>query len=148
MQSENSIEIDAPAGVVWDTFVDVEHWPDWTASVKRVRPLDGPSIEVGNRFEIEQPRLPRLVWRVTEVVTGSSWAWQVRSVGSTTTASHEVVASGPDRTVVRQVIDRRGPLGILAGVLTRRLTRRYLDLEAHGLRARAEQLRRLDASAG
>ena len=146
MISENSIEIDAPARLVWDVFADVERWPEWTASMKSVRPLDGPGIEVGRRFEIKQPKLPTFVWHVTEVVPGASWAWRQHSPGGTTIASHEVVSVAPERTLVRQRIDQRGPVGVVVGVLMRRLTNRYLDLEGQGLKARTEQLRRRDAA--
>ena len=78
MISDAHIEIDASAGVVWDVFVDVERWPEWTASVERIVALDGPAIEVGNRFEIKQPRMPTLVWEVTEVRPGVSWTWRQR----------------------------------------------------------------------
>jgi hypothetical protein len=50
------------------------------------------------------------------------------------------------RTLVRQRIDQRGPIGVAVGALMRRLTKRYLHLEAQGLKARSEQLRRRDAS--
>lgn len=146
MITENSIEIGAPAAVVWDVFVDVQRWPEWTASVERVTPLDGPDIALGKRFEIKQPRFPKLVWEVTAVDPGVAWTWRQRSVGGTTLATHEVMQQRDDRTVVRQRIDQRGPIGAVIGVLTRRLTRRYLDLEAKGLKARAEESRRRDAS--
>jgi hypothetical protein len=48
---------------------------------------------------------------------------------------------------VRQRIEQRGPLGALVGVMLRRLTRRYLELEAQGLKARSEKQRRRGASA-
>jgi len=139
MITDNSIEIYASAQSVWDVFVAVEHWPEWTASVQRIVPLDGASIEVGNRFEIKQPRLPNNTWEVTEVEPGVSWTWCQRSPGATTFASHEVVSLGPERTLVRQRIDHRGPAGIVVGVLTRSLTKRYLALEASGLKARSEE---------
>ena len=132
-----TIEIEAPAAVVWDVFVDVERWSEWTASIEAIVPLDGPQIAVGRRFEIKQPRMPKLVWEVTEVDPGVSWTWRQRSLGSTAFASHEVTAIDPERTAVRQTIDQRGPLGLVVGLLMRRLTRRYLDLEAEGLRARS-----------
>jgi hypothetical protein len=49
---------------------------------------------------------------------------------------------GEGRTLVRQRIDQRGPVGLLVGVLMRRTTRRYLQLEAEGLRARCEAMSR------
>jgi hypothetical protein len=140
----SSIQIDASPRSVWDVFVEVERWPEWTASVQRIVPLDGPGIEVGNRFEIKQPRLPTLTWEVTEVEPGVSWTWCHRSPGATTFASHDVVADGTERTLVRQRIHQRGPVGVMVGALMRRLTKRYLDLEARGLKARSEESRPSD----
>jgi uncharacterized membrane protein len=146
MITDSSIEIDAPAAHVWDVFADVERWPEWTASVERIVALDGPGIEVGKRFQVKQPRLPNLVWEVTEVEPGASWRWRQRSPGGTTFATHEVVARDADSTLVRQRIDQRGPVGVVVGLIMRGLTRRYLDLEAQGLKSRSEQPRRRDAS--
>ena len=146
MITESSVEIDAPTAVVWDVFADVERWPEWTASVERIVALDGSGIEVGKRFEIKQPRLPNLVWEVTKVDPGVSWTWRQRSAGGSTLATHEVLAAGADRTLVRQRIDQRGPAGVVVGVLMRRLTRRYLELEAQGLKRRSEQLSMPDGS--
>jgi uncharacterized membrane protein len=146
MITDSSIEIDAPPTLVWSVFADVERWPEWTASVERVLALDGPGIGVGKRFEIKQPRLPKVVWQVIEVDPGVSWTWRQRSPGATTLASHELVPLEAERTLVRQRIDQHGPVGLAVGVLMRRLTRRYLDLEAQGLKSCSEQLRRQDAS--
>jgi hypothetical protein len=136
--TEGRVEVAASAAAVWSVFADVERWPEWTASVDRLVALDGPGLEVGKRFAISQPRFPRLVWEVTEVDPGAAWTWRHRSPGGTTIAVHEVVALGPDRTLVRQRIDQRGPVGVLVGLLVRPLTRRYLDMEARGLKARVE----------
>jgi uncharacterized membrane protein len=148
MITDSQVEIAAPAPIVWDVFADVERWPEWTASVERIVPLDGRGIEVGNRFEIKQPRLPNLRWEVTEVEPGVSWTWRARSPGGTTFASHEVVPQEAGRTLVRQRIEQRGPVGRAVGVLMLRLTKRYLDLEAQGLKARSEERRRRDAPPG
>jgi uncharacterized membrane protein len=145
MITESSIEIDAPASTVWNVFVDVERWPEWTPSVRRIVALDGPDIRTGNRFEIRQPRLPKLVWEVTAVEPGGSWTWRQRSPGGTTLATHEVIGQGPERTLVRQRIEQRGPVGTAVGLLMARLTRRYLALEGQGLKARSERARSTDA---
>src|SRR4051812_33702777 len=110
MITDSSVEIDAPNHLVWDVFTDVERWPEMTASVTRLTALDGPGIVVGKRFAITQPRMPKeLVWEVTQVDPGVSWTWRQKAPGATTLATHEVVAQGPDRTVVTQRIDQRGP---------------------------------------
>jgi uncharacterized membrane protein len=144
MITECGIDVDAPASVVWDVFSDVERWPEWTASITRLVGLDGPGIAVGRRFEIKQPRMPKLVWEVTEVSPGQSWTWVQRSPGGLTVARHEVTALSEGRARVRQQLDQRGPVGALFAVMMQRMTRRYLDLEAEGLKARSEQTSRLD----
>jgi uncharacterized membrane protein len=138
MITDASIEIDAPPAVVWDVFADVERWPTWTASVTSLRAVDGP-LEVGKRFEIKQPRFPKLTWTVTTLDVGSSWAWRSRSVGNTTIATHWVEPiDGGARTLVRQRIEQTGPLGGLVGLLFRGLTKKYLELEAEGLKGTSE----------
>ena len=146
MLTEHSVEIDAPAETVWSVYADAERWPEWTPSVDKVVALDGPGLAVGRRFAIEQPRFPKLVWEVTSLDAGAAWTWRQRSPGATTLASHEVLAQGPDRTLVRQRIDQRGPLGVVVGLLSRRLTRRYLRMEADGLKARCEDSVRHDGA--
>src|ERR1700754_3490538 len=140
MITDCGVEIEAPAAVVWDVFSDVEAWPEWTASVTRLTALDGPGLAVGKRFEIKQPRLPKLVWEVTAVEDGASWTWEQRSPGGRTIAVHEVIPK-EGRTLVRQRLDQQGPVGALVARLMRGTTRRYLELEAQGLKARSEQLR-------
>jgi Polyketide cyclase / dehydrase and lipid transport len=144
MITRSSVTIDAPAPLVWDVFSDVEQWPQWTPTVTRLVGLDGPNIAVGKRFEIKQPRMPKLVWEVTEVTPGVSWTWAQRSLGGSALARHDVIAESECRTVVRQEIDQCGIFGVLVGRLMLRMTRRYLELEAKGLSARSEQLRSLD----
>ena len=142
MMTRATVEIGASAQRVWEVFTDVERWPSWTPSVTSVEPLDASSISVGNRFRIKQPKLPTLVWEVTAVDASRSWTWVVRSIGATTSATHEISSKGPSACVVTQVIDQRGALGTLVGGLTRRLTRRYLSLEGNGLKTVSEDQKR------
>ncbi len=139
MITDCAIDIDAPADLVWGVFSDVERWPEWTASVSTLTALDGPGLAVGKRFEIKQPRLPKLVWEVTALDEGRSWTWEQRSPGGRTIAVHEVHPAG-DRTQVKQRLDQQGPVGSLVGRMMRGTTERYLDLEAKGLKARSEHL--------
>jgi uncharacterized membrane protein len=138
MTVASSIEIAAPASVVWDVFTDVERWPEWTPSVTT---LDGPELAVGHRFEIKQPRLPRLVWVVTDLRPGQSWTWVQRSFGGQTAASHHLSVARSGHTTVHQTIDHRGALSVASGLVLARRTRRYLALEAQGLKARCENER-------
>ncbi len=142
MITEDSVEIAAPPELVWDVFSDVERWPEWTASVTSLVALDGAGLAVGKRFAIKQPRMPKLVWRVTEVNPGSSWTWEQRGPGASAGARHDVIAQPGGHTLVRQRIDQHGPLGALVGRLMITMTKRYLELEAQGLKARSERLSR------
>jgi uncharacterized membrane protein len=147
MHTRSSVEIDAPAFLVWDVFSDVERWPEWTESVTRLVAIDGTGIAVGKRFEITQPRMPKLVWQVTEVNPGTSWIWTQRSPGGSTIARHDVIAETDARTLVRQELEQRGPIGSLVGLLMRRMTKRYLEFEAQGLKAQSERIRKLHGPA-
>src|SRR4051812_8669511 len=119
MMTTNSVRVPAPAEVVWSVFADVERWPTWTRSVTSIEPLDGNGFEVGRRFRIRQPRLPVLVWRVTNLQPGRSWTWRATSAGAQTDARHEVLPDGDSGAIVTQSIDQRGPLGVVVGLLMR-----------------------------
>jgi uncharacterized membrane protein len=146
MITEDSIEIDAPAQLVWKVFSDVEHWPEWTASVTSLVGHDGADLAVGKRFSIKQPGMSKLNWKVTEIDPGLSWTWVQRSPGVNVIARHYVTARPGGRTLVRQELDQRGFLGALVGWLMVRKTRRFLQQEAQGLKARSEELSRADGS--
>ena len=138
---ESSVTIDAPASLVWEVFTDVERWPEWTASVTELVGLDGRELAVGKRFQIKQPKLPTLVWQVIDLEPGVSWTWAQWSTGGSTLAHHTLSPLPEGRTLVRQALDQRGPIGAIVGRLMRGTTRRYLAMEAQGLRDRSEQLR-------
>ncbi|OBI08702.1 SRPBCC family protein [Mycobacterium scrofulaceum] len=146
MFTEDSIEIDAPPQRVWEVFSDVQRWPEWTASVTSLVGRDGPALEVGRRFAIKQPGMAKLVWKVTEIEPGSSWTWVQRSPGALVSARHDVIALPDGRTLVRQQLDQRGVFGALVGRLMANKTKRFLKLEAQGLKARSEQLSRADGA--
>jgi len=134
----DEITIEAATEAVWAVYTEVEQWPTWTGSVTSVELLDTPTLGPTSRARIKQPRFPTLVWSVTAMTPGTSWSWMARSPGATTIASHQLGALGDGQTRVVQTIDQRGPLGVLVGLLTKRLTRRYLAMEATGLKQRVE----------
>jgi hypothetical protein len=138
MNVTDGITIAAPIERVWDVFADVERWSTWTASVTSVELVTGDRVALGAQARIKQPRFPRLTWTVTEIEPGRSWTWVTRSIGATTTASHELRAIDGETTHVTQTIDQRGPLGVVVGRLTRGLTLRYLAMEGAGLKERVE----------
>lgn len=138
MYSERRIDIEAPAERVWRTYRAVTDWADWTASVRSIEPLDGDVPAVGRRFRIDQPKLPTLVWTVTDVQEGRSWRWEQRSPGGHTVADHVVEPLDGGRTRVHLRLEQRGPIGALVGWVARGTTARYLMMEAEGLKATCE----------
>src|SRR5919108_6017075 len=90
MKLERSIAITAPPDTVWSVLADIERWPEWTASMTTVQPLDPGGLAAGARVRIKQPRLPPLVWRVTALEPGRSFDWVARSPGATTVARHRI----------------------------------------------------------
>ncbi len=140
MRFSATIHVAAPADRVFDVYSDVEHWPDWTNSVTSVERLDQGPLRVGSRARVRQPRLPAAVWEVTEVVPGRSFTWIARGPGIVTTGKHEVIpTSGEgDDVEVTASLEQAGLLGPLLGLLTKRLTDRYLQTEVRGLKARCE----------
>jgi hypothetical protein len=80
---------------------------------------------------------PDVVWRLTELVDGRSVVWQAGGPGARTTASHTVEPTeAGTRATLR--LTQQGPLGLLVGALSARLTRRYLEMEIAGLKRHSE----------
>ena len=146
MITEDSVEIDAPPHLVWEVFSDVQRWPEWTESVTSLVGRDGSDLAVGKRFAIKQPGMSKLVWKVTAIDPGSSWTWMQRSPGVLVSARHFVIGQPGGSTLVRQQLDQRGALGALVGRLMVKKTKRFLELEAQGLKARSEELSRANGS--
>jgi uncharacterized membrane protein len=138
MRFEHSTEVAAPARLVFDTWLDVERWPSWTSTVTSVEPVDRGPLRVGWRARIRQPRLRVAVWQVTELVPGESFTWVARRRGTVTTGTHRVIENADGTVRVTAIVEQAGPLGWIAGMLTSRLTRRYLRTEVEGLKAYCE----------
>jgi len=138
MRNDITVDIGAPPEVVWAVISDVEFWPEWTASVTSVRRLSSEPLQVGSRVRIKQPRLPATVWTVSDLVEGKQFTWTADNLGVRTRASHRVVgrADGSQATLW---IDQGGVLGSVVGLLYGGLTRRYLRMEATGLKQRSEE---------
>lgn len=133
------VAIAAPAEEVWDTLMDVEGWPRWTASVTSVTQLGEAPLRVGSRVKIKQPRMSALTWEVTELSPKATFTWVARSPGVRTVARHHLVP-GPDGTLLTLILEQRGPLAGLIRLLTNAQTRRYLTMEANGIKAHCEHV--------
>jgi uncharacterized membrane protein len=137
MRFETTVAIAAPAERIWSTWLDVERWPKWTASVESAQRLDDGELGVGSRVRVRQPKMRAALWEVTDLQPGRSFTWQARSGGLLMVASH-VVERAADGVTVRLAFDLTGPLSGLFGRLVGSRIRTYLATEAEGLKAHSE----------
>jgi carbon monoxide dehydrogenase subunit G len=133
----HTVTIAAPPERVWSVVVDVDRWPERIPTVDAVERLDAGPLVVGSRTRLQQPRLPTAVWTVTELTQGSSFTWVSRSPGVTVTASH-LVEPHPDGSRLTLAVDVSGPIARMGWLMTRSLTRRYVETEAASMKRAAE----------
>jgi uncharacterized membrane protein len=140
MPISSTTTIAAPPERVWSLISDVRHWPQLLpATVRSVTPLDPDRPEeVGARYVIEQPRIPRATWELTEWAPDQRFTWRSRIFGVTPTGSHvvEPLPDGGSRATL--AIEWSGPLAGLVRLAYGRLTQRYVDIEGGSLKERAE----------
>ncbi|WDZ86525.1 SRPBCC family protein [Micromonospora cathayae] len=132
------VELVQPVETVVRVLTDVAGWPRWNASVAWLeRPGTGP-LTVGETIRLKQHRLPANTWTVTQV-DGSGFTWTATSTGVRTTGDHRVRPAGAGRVEVSLALTMDGPMARFTTLLGARLIRRYLDLEAEGLRRETDR---------
>lgn len=132
-----TIEIAAAPARVWAVLSDFENWPQWTPSVRSVRRLDAGPVGAGNRVRICQPKFPPAVWEVTEFQPDHHFSWHSSAPGIQVVATH-VIEPTTTGSRVTLALHYRGWFGKLLAHLTRGITRRYLEMEANGLKRQSE----------
>ena len=137
MQLEQAIEIAAPPARVWEIMTDVERWHEWTRSVTSVERLDTAPFGLGSRARVIQPRLSPALFEVTAFEPGRSFTWEARSSGIAAMAVHEVDPA-PVGSRVRLALSLEGWPLLIMGWWARRISIRYMTMEAEGLKRRAE----------
>jgi carbon monoxide dehydrogenase subunit G len=134
---QHTVTIEAPPERVWAVLTDVERWPERIPTVTSVERLDAGPLRVGSRTRLEQPRLPTAVWTVTALAEGSSYTWESRSTGVTVTAAH-VVEPHADGSRLTLSVTVSGPMSGIGWLMTRSLTKRYVETEAASIRRVSE----------
>jgi ribosome-associated toxin RatA of RatAB toxin-antitoxin module len=132
-----TIEINAPPARVFRLIYDVERWHTWTASISSVRLTTPGPLAIGSTAEVRQPNLPMARWTVTALEEDLGFTWVSRSPGVRVTGEHWVTAT-PAGCRAALSISYGGFFGPLLGRLFRRISDRYVTMEAEGLKARAE----------
>jgi uncharacterized membrane protein len=138
---ETTVNADADPADVWAVLTAVDTWPDWTKSMSSVRRLDDGALRVGSRARIKQPGMAPLVWRVSDLREGEAFSWETSSLGVRAVGHHWLERNPDGTTRIRLVIEQHGLLAGLVRALTSGRTRRYLLMEATGLKAASEARR-------
>lgn len=134
-----TVDVPAPARLVWSVMSDIERWPEWTPSVSRVRKLSPGPLQAGSRVRIHQPKLPPALWRVTEVHPDAGFTSVSVAPGVNVTARHRIDAI-PSGCRVSLSIHYKGLFGRWLARWTGDLNDRYLGMEARGLQERCTEL--------
>ncbi len=144
MTIETAVNIAASPEQVWTVLSDVEHWYDWTPSIKSILLLDPKPLHLGSKALIEQPRLPRALWQVTELEQGRGFNWQAKSLGALTVGEHWITPGFQGSVTVTLRVRQTGWLAFLFRPWIEKLTREYMRMEAAGLKRRCEQMKPSD----
>ncbi|HEX6590069.1 MAG TPA: SRPBCC family protein [Longimicrobiales bacterium] len=140
-----TIDVDAPAAVVFGVMIDIDRWPQWTPTVTRVEWLgtSTPPLAMGSRIRVVQPGVPPAEWTVSRLEAGRGFQIVSRSPGATVTADHWIEPSDDGRSSrVTLSVSFSGWLGRIIGRMMRGLNERYIAQEAAGLRRRSEEVAR------
>ncbi|WP_181311489.1 SRPBCC family protein [Nocardioides campestrisoli] len=111
---------------LWALASDVERWPDRLDTVDSVRELSSGPTQVGSRFEVRQPGLPRAVWEVTDW-QARSFTWVSSALGIRSTAVHSV-REDHDGASLDLSLEWTGPLTV---VMSRLLGGRATGMVEH-----------------
>jgi hypothetical protein len=140
-----SQNIAAASVVVWERLAKVTEWGTWLPTVTAVVPLDRPSLAIGAKFKVTQPKLRPAVWQVTSLDPGRSFCWESKTVGLQMWANHTVRQLGIASSSVELEFRFSGFLSPIAGLLVGALTEQYLHVEAASLKATVESSAANDA---
>jgi uncharacterized membrane protein len=138
MTLETTVDTDADLADTWAVLSDVATWPRWTKSMTSVEPLDDGALRVGSRVRIKQPGMLTMVWRVSDLREHEAFSWEASSLGVRTVGHHWLQRNPDGTTRIRLAVEQHGALAGLVRALTAARTRRYIAMEAAGLKAASE----------
>jgi carbon monoxide dehydrogenase subunit G len=85
MKFESSVEINAPVKKVWRLIDDLEEWPQWMPSIKKIERVSKGPLTVGSQLSVTArvSRLTvRLLMTITEFVSERAVVMQGRALGT------------------------------------------------------------------
>jgi uncharacterized membrane protein len=138
MRFEVVREVGVSAEDLWEVVSAVESWPSWTDSISSVRLVSTGPLGAGSQIRVKQPGMPAMTWHVERWEPGSGFAWVARTPGLRVVADHLVTIAGERQSQLTLVVEYQGVLAGAVGRLWGKRTRRFMDMEAEGLKGRAE----------
>ena len=137
---ERTVQIDAPPEVVWKVMTDVEKWPEWTSSVRKVERLGETPFGKGSSARVAARGTPRAVWQVTEYEENRSFTWEAKTANSLAVAGHVIEPDGAGSRVTLSVTISGGLVVALFTPVIAVTARRNVRQEAEGLKLRSEEM--------
>jgi uncharacterized protein YndB with AHSA1/START domain len=134
---QRTVEIAASPAEVWAVTTDVEAWPTWNPAMAAVRRQDTGPIRTGSSAIVIQPKLRPATWTVREARRGECFVWDTAGPAYVVTARHEIAPVG-EGSSLRLQVRMTGPLSPLVWLVTGSVVRKYVDLEAQGIKQRCE----------
>ena len=135
---ETTVDIAASPERVWSIMSEVLLMPTWTESVTSVELVPPGPLAVGSQARIVQPKLSPATWVVTEVTAVRSFTWVSTAMGATVSAFHAISPTSSGTTVTLAV-EYDGRFSTAVAGLTRKITTKYLRMEAEGLKRASER---------
>jgi uncharacterized membrane protein len=137
VEFETAVDIAAPASRVWDVLADVTAWPSWTASVTSATVLTPEPVAVGSRVKVRQPKMSANTWTITNFEPGTRFTWETGRGGMRIVGDH-VIESRPGGSRVTLTLTTSGALAPVIDRLMGSMVRRYVGMEAAGLKSASE----------
>ena len=129
MRYETSTTTSAEPARLWAVVADVEKWPEWIEVYQEVRRAESGELSLGDSAYVKQRGLAGGEWTVTELDEGRAFAWESRQPGVRMVGRHVVAAEPGGGSRLTLALEMTGWGSGVAGVLTGKKARAYVDLE-------------------
>jgi uncharacterized protein YndB with AHSA1/START domain len=128
--------IEAPVELVWRLTIQVDDWPAFLPTVRRLQRLDTGELRVGSAARLKQPGQFSAVWTVTRLEPEREFTWETRRPGLCLTGRHLVERSGAG-TALTLTLQTAGPAAGVVSAVFGALMRSSLRREAAGFTSQA-----------
>lgn len=134
----HSQRIEASPGIVWETTLDVENWPEWAPTVTSAKILSAGPIAVGSEVLLTQPNMGSSVWTVRQLLDERLFVWSRRFLTMEMIARHRLEPAGQASINILEV-DLKGALSWLFSPFLRRSILKNLMAENEALKRECEK---------